>query len=584
MQAVLIVEDDASVRSFMEVILNLEGYTVRTAATGAEALEIAATTVLDLVTIDLGLPDMPGVELSRRLRATPGGARARQLIVSGSEPTPEHEAHVDAVLAKPFDFAVFTEVVNRVAARPLPPDALGAELDRILTGRLVETHFQPIVHLATGRYVGFEALTRGPEGSPLHMPEELFAEAHRHGRLTELDSLCTVTAVRAVAGFRTPPPLVFFNVEPSTLAKPHSPEREAIANEPRSFRGVAEYTEGAVTRQLPVLLRNAERVRARGDIVALDDLGSDVRALAMLPLLKPEVVKLDLAVVQGPITSVQATIAVAVAAYAEQSGAAIVAEGIETQDHLAAAFALGAQLGQGFLLGAPAPAADWDAVSELDYLDVAPAAVPPSHSTARTPFEHARRSLAPRAGSGTLVAGISQQLSAQACAAWATRRRPSCSCRTTWSCRRPTGGRFSIGPAGPPCSACSGWVSRLTPPPAPMSGSSPPTTRWPASGPPWSSGRTRPRCSAPGRSPTRLAPPTAASSSCSRTTESWPWRWRPSWPGGSARDLRRRVRRRCRRDERRPSVPASDGWRGSRLPVVGAGTGAASSPAARHRG
>ena len=72
-----------------------------------------------------------------------------------------------------------------------------------------------------------------------------------------------------------------------------------------------------------------------------------------MPLLRPDVIKLDRSVVQEPTSPAAIAVAYAVRAEANRTGALILAEGIETDQHLAAASALGATLGQGWLLGRP---------------------------------------------------------------------------------------------------------------------------------------------------------------------------------------------------------------------------------------
>jgi EAL domain-containing protein (putative c-di-GMP-specific phosphodiesterase class I) len=94
-------------------------------------------------------------------------------------------------------------------------DALVAD---IIARRDVRTVFQPLVHVASLEVVGFEALTRGPEGSPLESPVDLISAATRAGRLEELDWVCAATAARTALAARLHPSLTFFlNLEPSTL-------------------------------------------------------------------------------------------------------------------------------------------------------------------------------------------------------------------------------------------------------------------------------------------------------------------------------------------------------------------------------
>jgi two-component system alkaline phosphatase synthesis response regulator PhoP len=67
-QTVLVVEDEASIASFVSLYLKNAGYTVRTAANGTDALALAGTGDVDLVVLDLMLPDIDGIEVCRRLR------------------------------------------------------------------------------------------------------------------------------------------------------------------------------------------------------------------------------------------------------------------------------------------------------------------------------------------------------------------------------------------------------------------------------------------------------------------------------------------------------------------------------------
>jgi DNA-binding response OmpR family regulator len=69
-QTVLVVEDEASIASFVSLYLKNAGYAVRTAATGREALSQFSAQPPDLIVLDLMLPDVDGVEVCRRIRKT----------------------------------------------------------------------------------------------------------------------------------------------------------------------------------------------------------------------------------------------------------------------------------------------------------------------------------------------------------------------------------------------------------------------------------------------------------------------------------------------------------------------------------
>jgi len=231
-------------------------------------------------------------------------------------------------------------------------------IDDVLRAGAVHSVYQPIVELDTGRVVAYEALARGPQG-PLHTPDALFAAARSAGRLAELDALCRAAALTgAVAAELGPPLTVFVNVEPQVLESAPLEELLAIATTaPAGLRVVVEITERALATRPADLLRAVERVREVGWGIALDDVGAESMSLAFMPLLRPDVVKLDLRLVQQRPGPAVAEIMNAVNSYAERTGALILAEGIEDEAHLATAHALGASLGQGWHFGRPGPSA-----------------------------------------------------------------------------------------------------------------------------------------------------------------------------------------------------------------------------------
>jgi EAL domain-containing protein (putative c-di-GMP-specific phosphodiesterase class I) len=281
------------------------------------------------------------------------------------------------------------------------PGTLGEVLDR---GAL-RSVFQPIVDLETGRLFGFEALTRGPEGSGLGMPDRLFAAARAEGRVADLDAACQVAAVASAErhGIRSPLTL-FVNAEPGGSGF------GALPRLGRDVRGIIELTERTLTSRLADLLPAVQAAREQGWGIALDDVGADTRSLALMPLLRPDVIKLDLRLVQDQPTPEIAAIAGAVGAQAERTGAAVLAEGIESEEQAQYARALGATLGQGFLFGHPAPEPAAIQASDIP-LPIHTVSLP---YTWRTPFELASAHRTVRRGTIGLLAAISRELERQA--------------------------------------------------------------------------------------------------------------------------------------------------------------------------
>ena len=281
----------------------------------------------------------------------------------------------------------------------------------VLRGGGLSSVFQPVVELSTGAIAGYEALARGPSGQ-LASPDRLLSAARAEGLVAELDRACRRAAfTRAVARGLTPPLRLFVNVDPEALDTVSSRQ---LVTEIRDFAGglrvVVELPERALGTRPADLLRTVDQVREFGWGVALDDVGTEPLSLAFLSLLRPDVVKLDLRIVQQRPDSWVAQLMTAVNAYSERSGALVLAEGIETPRHLAQAQALGAHLGQGWLFGRPA--ADPPAAALTTELRFPAHQVP--NRQVDSPFGLLRPGLVRRRGPKSLLIQVSRHLEREA--------------------------------------------------------------------------------------------------------------------------------------------------------------------------
>ena len=101
---ILVVEDDRSIRRYLEVILERSGYRVVAAADGLEAMKAALTFDVDAVVTDAIMPHLSGIELCRFLRHHPKLSRLPVILLSGFESAnAAHETNdrPDVYLAKP---------------------------------------------------------------------------------------------------------------------------------------------------------------------------------------------------------------------------------------------------------------------------------------------------------------------------------------------------------------------------------------------------------------------------------------------------------------------------------------------------
>jgi EAL domain-containing protein (putative c-di-GMP-specific phosphodiesterase class I) len=238
------------------------------------------------------------------------------------------------------------------------------EFDRIIKDGLLDPVFQPIRELQDLKVVGYEALVRGPLGSPYRDPGALLDKAYRTGRVIEFDWAARVSACRAaMAAGLGPGRLLFLNIEPLALMSDAPPDFVAdIEAAFATYQIVLEITERSLERDPRSLLAGIDHQRPKVAGLALDDLGTAWEAVSMLPLLSVDVIKLDHAVTQAGASSAgMKTLDIALEE-SERTGAAILPEGIEKPEHLDFARAIGADLAQGYLLGEPSPLRpEWEA-------------------------------------------------------------------------------------------------------------------------------------------------------------------------------------------------------------------------------
>jgi len=292
-------------------------------------------------------------------------------------------------------------------------EPLTTDVRTVIADRAVSSVFQPIVELDSGRVVAYEALARGPEG-PLRSPDALFAAARAEGCLTELDQACRAAALRGAFRQGLLDPLtVFVNVEPDALDEaPLAALFDRADRFAGDLRVVLEITERALAARPAELLRTVARVREFGWAIALDDVGAESLSLAFMPLLRPDVVKLDLRLVQERPGPAIAEIMNAVNAYAESTGALVLAEGIEDGRHLTMARALGATLGQGWLFGRPGAGALPGRPAGALRLPAAPPLDPPGGLV--SPFACLPPEVPVREAPKALLIELSKQLERQA--------------------------------------------------------------------------------------------------------------------------------------------------------------------------
>lgn len=233
------------------------------------------------------------------------------------------------------------------------PQRLGAVLAEPSLLRLV---VQPIVDLRRGVVAGYETLARfcEPDGRPSRLaPDRWFAAAEAQGSGARLEGLVVRRCLELLG---TVPPNCFLtvNVSPHLLTDPEL--ADSLLAVPDLAPLVIELTEHQDVTELGPLLDLRDRLRSHGALLAVDDAGSGYSGLQQIAAIKPQMVKLDRAIVSGiDGDEVKLALTELLGEFAGRIDAWLLAEGIEAWSEVEALLRLGVPLGQGWLLGRPAP-------------------------------------------------------------------------------------------------------------------------------------------------------------------------------------------------------------------------------------
>ena len=277
---------------------------------------------------------------------------ARQAIGKtrfGTAPLSDGDRRREAVL-------IAAAAAQRNCCRTESDEAYGADpLTRFLDAPAVHFVYQPIVGLASGKTIGHEVLAR-PEGISI---SDLVAAAAVSTRAIELDVLLLRSALDQLRTVKMPG-TVTLNLLPATLMDPGF--RVADLRDWCQTAGLAthrvtiECTEHQMVADPLALGQCVGELRRAGFGVAVDDAGAGHASFSLIARIRPTTIKVDRSIVTGCDTdNAQQALIQAFVMFARRIGSRLVAEGIETREELVQLRALGVDLGQGYLLGRPAP-------------------------------------------------------------------------------------------------------------------------------------------------------------------------------------------------------------------------------------
>lgn len=236
------------------------------------------------------------------------------------------------------------------------------EFKHIIANELISTKFQPIVCLATGDIVAYEALSRGPEASIFENPTYLFEIAEELVLLEDLEMLCRKKAISNAKrlGLDTKSTKLFINIDAACLVYPgHDKGKTKALIEESGLEIdniVLEITERTFIKDSRIFYQALAHYQSQGFSIAIDDLGSGSAGLRLISEINPQKIKIDKFLIENIDKSFkkQAILKMLVEmCHKLFLNSMVVAEGIETIDEYRTVKELAVDWGQGYLFGKP---------------------------------------------------------------------------------------------------------------------------------------------------------------------------------------------------------------------------------------
>jgi EAL domain-containing protein (putative c-di-GMP-specific phosphodiesterase class I) len=262
-------------------------------------------------------------------------------------------AHTERILLEGYQSA------QAMATKQLTPqmEALRSQMINLLEKGSISVLAQPIMNLTSGDVYGWEMLTRGPENTLFHLPDELFQFASQTKMLSRLEFLVVKRALEEIA-FRNIKESVFINVTAITLSHPlflshvlQCLERHPPLSPHQIF---FEITERHQISNMGAMIDILQSFRKHGFRFAVDDAGSGYSSLQWIGELVPELIKIDRSVIQHvDRIAVKETLLRAIVTAAREMQCEIIAEGVEREEEADVLFRLDVSMGQGFYFARP---------------------------------------------------------------------------------------------------------------------------------------------------------------------------------------------------------------------------------------
>jgi len=232
-------------------------------------------------------------------------------------------------------------------------------LKEVLKSGAVSAVYQPVVDLRDRRVLGYEALTRVSMES-FSGPDHLFKVAHENDAVWRLEQLCRDRAIRGARGLPADQ-LLFLNIEPDAVNDPVLRSQatadllRASALKPAQI--VLEMTEHSKVNDFQHFRQLLNYFQFQGFRLAVDDVGSGYSGLQSIAEIKPDFIKIDMALIRDVhLHPIKQDLTATIVRFSANSGVLLIAEGVETMEELRCLQNLGVRYAQGYLFARPGPA------------------------------------------------------------------------------------------------------------------------------------------------------------------------------------------------------------------------------------